>query len=305
MPPSNRKRKHREAATKSAPTTKFVTKTPPKSSAETWVRNTLEKMTLAEKLGQLLMVPYYGGFTSTDSAEFRRLELLITQHHVGGLMLETRPGPLGLRRSQVYPAAALANLLQTRAKIPLLIAADFERGTNMRIEEGTSFPHAMAAAAGGRVEDAYTFGRITALEARAAGVPWIFAPVADVNSNPDNPIINVRSFGEDPERVAELVAAFIRGAQENGAMATAKHFPGHGDTNTDSLHLSLPTVSSDRNHLENVELILPRRDRCQSRSGHDGSYRGARSWTLTPILQQRSQKKSPRICSAASWASEV
>ncbi len=211
-------------------------------------------MPLKEKLGQLMMVPYFGGFTSAESPEFRALEDLVTKHHVGGLMLETRTGPLGMRRSQVYPAAALANMLQSRAKVPLLIAADFERGTAMRLEEGTSFPHAMAVAAGGRDEDAYTFGRITALEARAAGAPWIFAPVADLNSNPDNPIINVRSFGEDPARAAQFVTAFIRGAEENGAMATAKHFPGHGDTNTDS-HLSLPTVETTRKHLEKVELL--------------------------------------------------
>ena len=102
-------------------------------------------------------------------------------------------------------------------------------------------------------EDAYTMGKITALEAKAAGVPWVFAPDADVNSNPDNPIINTRSFGEDPARVSEFVAAFVRGVEENGGLATAKHFPGHGDTSTDS-HLDLPTVTSDLAHLDRVEL---------------------------------------------------
>ena len=96
-------------------------------------------------------------------------------------------------------------------------------------------------------------GKITALEARAVGVPWIFAPDADVNSNPENPIINTRSFGEDPARVSEFVAAFVRGVEENGGLATAKHFPGHGDTSTDS-HLDLPTVKGDRARLDRVEL---------------------------------------------------
>ncbi len=205
-------------------------------------------MTLEEKLGQLLMVPYFGGFTSEESPEFLELRRQVEKNHVGGLMLHTRTGPLGVERSEAYPAAAVANLLQRHAKIPLLVSGDFERGTAMRIKEGTSFPHAMAVAATGRPEDAYTMGRITALEARAIGAPLIFAPVADVNSDPNNPIINIRSFGEDPERVAELVSAYVRGVQANGGLATAKHFPGHGDTRVDS-HMDLPTLQSDRAHL--------------------------------------------------------
>jgi beta-glucosidase-like glycosyl hydrolase/CubicO group peptidase (beta-lactamase class C family) len=133
------------------------------------------------------------------------------------------------------------------------VGADFERGTAMRLQEGTSFPEAMAVAATGHAEDAYLMGRITALEARACGVPWIFAPVCDVNSNPANPIINIRSFGENPERVAACATAFLRGVEESGALATAKHFPGHGDTDIDS-HMSLPTVSADRARLDKVEL---------------------------------------------------
>ncbi len=210
-------------------------------------------MTLDEKLGQLLMVPYYGGFTSEESPEFLELRRQVEENHVGGLMLHLRTGPQGVERSEAYPAAAVANLLQRRAKISLLVSGDFERGTAMRIQEGTSFPHAMAVAATGQLADAYTVGRITALEARAIGAPLIFAPVADVNSDPANPIINIRSFGEDPERVAEFVASYVRGVEENGGLATAKHFPGHGDTNIDS-HLDLPTVPSDRAHLQRVEL---------------------------------------------------
>jgi beta-N-acetylhexosaminidase len=221
--------------------------------AEAWVRRTLGGMTLEEKVGQLVMVPFFGQFTPAESNEFRDLANAVERQHIGGLIAHTRRGPLGIERSRAYPTAALANLLQERAKVPLLIAGDFERGTAMRLEEGTSFAHAMAVAATGRTEDAYMVGRVTALEARAAGAPWIFAPVADVNSNPENPIINVRSFGEDPKRVGELVAAYVRGVEENGGLATAKHFPGHGDTDVDS-HVALPVVASDRAHMERVEL---------------------------------------------------
>ncbi|MGB6198491.1 MAG: glycoside hydrolase family 3 N-terminal domain-containing protein, partial [Candidatus Acidiferrales bacterium] len=162
---------------------------------ERWVRDTLAKMTLDQKLGQLLVVYYYGGFTQADSPEHRELVRDVEQLHVGGFILKTQVTPTGLNFSQAYPTAILANDLQRRAAIPLLVAADFERGTAMRLDEGTSFPHAMAVAATGRPADAYAMGRITAIEARAVGVNWVLAPDADVNSNPANPIINTRSFG--------------------------------------------------------------------------------------------------------------
>src|SRR5438445_4152371 len=124
----------------------------------------------------------------------------------------------------------------------------------MRLDERTSFPTQMAIAAGGEPHDAYTMGKITALEARQAGVHWIYAPVADVNNNPGNPIINTRSFGEDPARVAEFVSAYVRGVEENGGLATAKHFPGHGDTAADS-HIDLPVIHADRQRLESLEFV--------------------------------------------------
>jgi beta-N-acetylhexosaminidase len=223
------------------------------SEAESWVKRTLAKMSTEEKLGQLLMLPFHGEFTSVESAEYRDLQRAIEQNHIGGFMLGTRVGPFGIERGKAYATAELINLLQKAARIPLLFAADFERGTAMRLENGTSFPHAMAVAATGHPEDAYTVGRITAAEARAVGVHWVFAPVADVNSNPDNPIINVRSFGEDPRQVASFVEAYVRGVEGNGGLSTAKHFPGHGDTRIDS-HLDLPTLSSDRAHLDTVDL---------------------------------------------------
>ena len=148
----------------------------------------------------------------------------------------------------------LTNQLQSKSKLPLLIGADFERGTAMRLDEGTSFPTAMALAAAGNPKDAYTMGKITALEARAVGIQWIYAPDADVNNNPGNPIINTRSFGEDPARVSEFVSEFIRGVQENGGLATAKHFPGHGDTAGDS-HIDLPVIKADRERLEHLEFV--------------------------------------------------
>jgi beta-glucosidase-like glycosyl hydrolase/CubicO group peptidase (beta-lactamase class C family) len=223
------------------------------SESERWVAQTLKTMSLDEKIGQMFAVWAHGAFISTESQAYKDLLRDVEEKHIGSFAVQTQGSPLGVVRSQVYPTAVLVNTLQRHAKVPLLVAADFERGTSMRVEEGSSFPHSMAVAATGRPEDAYTMGKITALEARAIGVPWIFAPDADVNSNPENPIINTRSFGEDPTRVSEFVAAFVRGVEENGALATAKHFPGHGDTSTDS-HLDLPTVSGDRTHLDRVEL---------------------------------------------------
>ncbi len=223
-------------------------------SGEKWEQQTLAKMALAEKLGQMVMVYYWGRFTSTDDPDFRDLLREVKEQHIGGLILQAQRTPTGVERSQVYPTAALSNELQRAAKVPLLVAADFENGTAMRLADGTSLPSAMAVAATGDPHDAFTMGKITAIEARAAGLNWIFAPVADVNDNPDNPIINTRSFGEDPARVAKFVAQFIRGVQENGAMATAKHFPGHGDVNTDS-HISVPVVPGDLAELNRVELV--------------------------------------------------
>ncbi len=234
-------------------------KTTPKKSRQpaanaAWVEATLKKMTLREKIGQILMPLYLGVFTSAESAEYKELLRQVEENHVGGFILGTQRGPLGIERGQVYPTAILTNELQKRAKTPLLIGADFETGTAMRIDEGTSFPSAMAVGAAGDPHAAYTIGKVTALEARAAGVRWIFAPDADVNNNPDNPIINNRSFGEDPERVAEYVSQFIRGIEENGGLAAAKHFPGHGNVSVDS-HLSLATVPGDRDELDSTELV--------------------------------------------------
>jgi beta-N-acetylhexosaminidase len=226
----------------------------PASGSAAWVESTLKKMTLREKLGQMLIPHYFGVFTSAESGEYKALLHQVEENHVGGFIVGTERGPLGIERSQVYPTAVLTNELQKRAKVPLLIGADFESGTGMRLDEGTSFPSAMAIGATNDPRMAYTEGKVIALESRAAGVHWIFAPDADVNNNPDNPIINIRSFGEDPKRVADFVTQVIRGIEENGGLATAKHFPGHGDVSVDS-HLSLATVPGDRKELEATELV--------------------------------------------------
>jgi beta-N-acetylhexosaminidase len=242
-------RSQKTSATKARSSAASVT-----SANSAWVESTLKKMTLREKLGQMLMPYYFGVFTSAESVDYKNLVHEVEENHVGGFIVGTIRGPLGIERSQVYPTAELTNEMQRRAKVPLLIGADFESGTGMRLDEGTSFPSAMAVGATGDPKLAYTIGKVIALESRAAGVHWIFAPDADVNNNPDNPIINIRSFGEKPQSVGEFVAQEIRGIEENGGLATAKHFPGHGDVSVDS-HLALPTVPGDRKELETTELV--------------------------------------------------
>ena len=223
-------------------------------AASAWVESTLGKMTVDEKIGQLLFTTYHGGFTATDSPAYQQLLHDVQDLHVGGFIVITHGSPLGIVKSQAVPTAVLANQLQTKSKLPLLIGADFERGTAMRYDEGTSFPTAMAVAAGGNPKDAYTMGKITASEARATGVHWVYAPDSDVNNNPANPIINTRSFGENPQRVGEFVSAFVKGVADGGALATAKHFPGHGDTAADS-HIDLAVISASRERLEHLELV--------------------------------------------------
>src|SRR5437763_4098517 len=241
------------AASKSAAGAKSASKNLT-SAASAWVESTLRKMTVDEKIGQLLFTTYHGSLTSTDSPAYEQLLRDVQDLHVGGFIVVTHGSPLGIVKSQAYPTAVLANQLQAKSKLPLLVGADFERGTAMRYDEGTSFPTAMAVAAGGYPKDAYTMGKITALEARATGVQWVYAPDSDVNNNPGNPIINTRSFGENPHRVAEFVSAFVKGVEDNGALATAKHFPGHGDTAADS-HIDLPTIPASRARLEHLELV--------------------------------------------------
>ena len=220
---------------------------------ERWAQKTLHKMSTEEKVGQVFTVFVRAEFLNVDNPEYLGIRDTITKYHLGGFTMTVRWDSPFLYRNQPFEAAELLNRLQQDSKLPLLISADFERGVTMRLYGATEFPHAMAFGAAGKLEYAEAFGRITAQEARAIGVHWNFFPDADVNSNPANPIINTRSFGEDPQQVGDLVAAYIRGAHANGMMTTVKHFPGHGDTATDS-HLGVAQVTGNLARLKSVEL---------------------------------------------------
>ncbi len=192
-------------------------------------------------------------FMNRDDPAWVQLRDTVSKYHIGSLVVTVPAEGVLLYKSEPYEAAELLNQLQRDSKLPLLFAADFERGVSMRLNGATVFPHAMAFGATGRPENAEEMGRITAEEARAIGIQWNLFPDADVNSNAANPIINARSFGEDPQRVGDYVTAYIKGAHEGGMLATAKHFPGHGDTATDS-HLGFAEVKGGRARLEAVEL---------------------------------------------------
>ena len=198
-----------------------------------------------DKIAQLVVPWIPGTYAAFDDDAFKRMQEWVDSLHIGGLLISVG-SPLDL--------AAKLNRLQERSRLPLLIASDLEAGTAIRLNGGTPFPPNMGVAATGSDSDAYELGRITALEGRAVGIHLAFAPVADVNNNPANPIINTRSFGEDPEAVGRLVAAEIRGIQEHGMLAGAKHFPGHGDTGTDS-HITLAVSNADWARLDSVELV--------------------------------------------------
>ncbi|MEX2435669.1 MAG: glycoside hydrolase family 3 N-terminal domain-containing protein [Balneolaceae bacterium] len=202
-------------------------------------------MTLREKIGQLFVVPAYGNFTNDHELHYLRLKRMIARYNIGGVIF---------MRGDVYGQALMTNKLQDISKIPLWITQDMEYGAAMRVREATRFTPAMGIAATGDPSNAYLAGKITAREARALGVHQVFAPVLDVNNNPENPVINVRSFSANPNVVANFGQYFIDGVQSEGLLATAKHFPGHGDTDTDS-HLSLPVIHHDYARLDSLELV--------------------------------------------------
>jgi len=222
-------------------------------AGEKWAEKTLHKLTVEEKVGQVFMIWCRASFLNVENPEYLQLREAMQKYHVGSFAMTVHVDGPYLLRSEPYEAAELLNRLQSDSKLPLLFAADFERGVSMRLMGTTVFPHAMAFGGDGKIEDAEAFGRISAQEARAVGIHWNFFPDADVNSNPANPIINTRSFGEDPKQVGDLVAAYIKGAHEGGMLTTVKHFPGHGDTATDS-HLGVASVNVDRAHLDSIEL---------------------------------------------------
>jgi beta-N-acetylhexosaminidase len=222
-------------------------------AGDKWAHKTLRHLTLEEKVGQVFMIWCRASFLNVENPEYLQLREAMNKYHVGSFAMTVHVDGPYLLRSEPYEAAELLNSLQKESKLPLLFAADFERGVSMRLMGATAFPTAMAFGGDGKLEDAETFGRITAEEARAIGIHWNFFPDADVNSNPVNPIINTRSFGEDPQQVGNLVTAYIKGAHEEGMLTTVKHFPGHGDTATDS-HLGVASVNVDRAHLDSIEL---------------------------------------------------
>ena len=235
--------------------------------ADLWVARTMAKMTLDEKVGQLIFSSINAAYLSTDSDEFERLRHLVRDLKVGGFHVfggaEALPqvmlnpvwgGGSAARKGEPYAAALLLNRLQSESAIPLLTSGDFEGGAAYILNGATRLPRAMVIGATGDDQMAFKAGVVGATEARAIGVNIDFYPVVDVNNNPRNPVINLRSFGEDPAAVSKMAVAYIKGIQSTGAFATAKHFPGHGDTNVDT-HLGLAVINHPRERLDAVELV--------------------------------------------------
>lgn len=217
----------------------------PSAAALKWADKELRRMSLDEKVGQLISVGINATFLNQESEAFKTLRHHIEDNHVGGIILFRGP---------VYESVFLVNRMQSLARYPLLISADLEAGAGMRFDDTVNLPWNMAVGATDNPEYARRQGALTAREARALGVQQIYAPVADVNNNAANPVINVRSYGEDPVAVGRFVGAFVEGAQRSGVIATAKHFPGHGDTETDS-HRGLPQIDVNRDRLNAIELV--------------------------------------------------
>lgn len=210
-----------------------------------WVEKTLRSLTLREKIGQMINMRMSGEFANLSSEKFAEYRREIEESKIGGFTVY---------RGESNAVAALTNELQRISKVPLLFAADYERGLRMGLRNGTPFTTNMGLAATGDLEAARRQGRIICEEMRAIGVNWLFAPVVDINNNPDNPVINIRSFGADPRKVGEFGSALVRGVRDANCLSTLKHFPGHGDTATDS-HIGLSVVPIDRQRLDSVELV--------------------------------------------------
>ena len=231
--------------------------------AAAWVETTLKKLTLEELVGQMVFASISSTFLSTDTQAYDDLVKLVHEAKVGGIltfggaepvpnvMLNPTYGPIIL--GQPLELASTFNRLQQISSLPLLTTADFEWGAGMRLNGATKFPRAMAYGAAGDTQLAYESGKITAEESRGIGVHVDFGPVADVNNNARNPVINIRSFGEDPAKAGAMVTAWVKGLEDGGMLATLKHFPGHGDTDVDS-HLGLPIIQQPRSRLDALEL---------------------------------------------------
>jgi beta-N-acetylhexosaminidase len=205
----------------------------------------LASLTVRQQVGQLVIPWLSGSYTALDDSLFQVAARWVDSLEIGGLIVSV---------GSPFDIATKLNALQLRSRLPLLVSADLEWGAGMRVVGATAFPQIMAVGATGDSHDAYTIGAAAAVEGRAVGIHVNFAPDADVNNNPANPIINIRSFGEDPRTVSRLVAEYVRGLHEHGMLATLKHFPGHGDTETDS-HIGLPVITAGYARLDSLELV--------------------------------------------------
>src|SRR5712691_9940932 len=231
-------------------------KKPPPTPEQRAAQSMMKSMSLRDKVAQLIFGACYGDVPSSKSAEFRKYRHWVGDLHLGGMIVVNRVDHGLVRYAEPHAMAVFLNQMQKLARTPLLVASDFERGASMRVNGATKFPYNMAFAAARDVEASRFEGQMTAREARALGVQWVLAPVADVNNNPDNPVINIRAYSENPEEVAGHVAAYIEGAHsdpKNRVLVTAKHFPGHGDTNINS-HVGLARLEASRERMEEVEL---------------------------------------------------
>src|SRR3984957_3675001 len=239
------------AATKPAVKAKKLVLTPDQRAAQ----SIMKSLSLRDRVAQLIVGTYYGDAPATKSAEYQKYRHWVHDLHIGGVIVANRIDHGAVRNAEPHAMALFLNQMQKMSKTPLLVAADLERGASMRVTGGAQFPYNMAYGAGRNLDDVRYEGLATAREARAISGHWIFAPVADVNNNPENPVINTRSFGENAVDVAKNVAAYIDGAHsdpKNRVLLAAKHFPGHGDTDTDS-HLALAQVTANKERLETVE----------------------------------------------------
>ena len=246
------------------------------AASPAWTDSLMRSMTLREKAAQLVWPSVFGDYVSGDSPQWRRLTQYVQQEKVGGFTISV---------GSPIEVAAKLNALQAMSKVPLLVGADLEAGAGFRARGGyfvpnaidlggaVVFPPEMALGATRDTTLAYEQGRLTALEGRALGIHIAYAPVLDVNNNPANPVINTRSYSEDPQLAAQMGVAFIHGLQNNGMIATGKHFPGHGDTGVNS-HLALPVVTVSRSRLDTVELV-PFRAAVNSGVGAIMSFHGA------------------------------
>jgi len=239
------------AATKPTPKPKKPSLTPDQRAAQ----SIMKSMSLRDRVAQLIVGTCYGDAPATKSPEYQKYKHWVHDLRIGGFIVANRIDHGAIRNAEPHAMALFLNQMQRMSKTPLVIAADLERGASMRVSGGAQFPYNMAYGAGRDLDAARYEGLATARQARAIGIHWIFAPVADVNNNPENPVINIRSYGESADDVAQNVAAYIDGAHsdpKNRVLLTAKHFPGHGDTDTDS-HMALAKVTASKERLESLE----------------------------------------------------